>query len=58
MCGEKSNSLKNQFMCKAAKIKGFINDVYSNVGIEIPDSMDLLSANKLQEWSEPLIVDS
>ena len=25
------------------------SDVYSNISIEIPDSIDLLSANKLQE---------
>ncbi len=41
--------LRRKMKYSEAKIKGFINDVYSNVSIEIPDSMDLLSANKLQE---------
>lgn len=41
--------LRRKMKYSEVKIKGFINDVYSNVSIEIPDSMDMLSANKLQE---------
>lgn len=31
------------------KIKALIDDIYNNLIIEIPDSLDLLSANKLQD---------
>jgi predicted nucleic acid-binding protein len=41
--------LRRKMKYPEAKIKGFITDVYSNISIEIPDSIDLLSANKLQE---------
>ena len=31
------------------KIKEFLTDLFGNVSIEIPDSMDMLLANKLQD---------
>ncbi|GFO97740.1 predicted nucleic acid-binding protein,containing PIN domain [groundwater metagenome] len=41
--------LRRKMKFSEAKIKGFINDIYNNLSIEIPDSLDLLSANKLQD---------
>ncbi len=41
--------LRRKMKYPDAKIKEFIIDLYSNVSIEIPDSIDMLSANKLQE---------
>lgn len=31
------------------KIKNFLNDLFNNLQIEIPDSIDMLDANKLQD---------
>ena len=31
------------------KIKNFLNDIFNNIKIEIPDSIDMLDANKLQD---------
>jgi predicted nucleic acid-binding protein len=41
--------LRRKMKFSEEKIKGFISDIYRNLSIEIPDSLDLLSANKLQD---------
>ncbi len=41
--------LRRKMKFSEASIKDFISDIYKNMVIEIPDSLDMLSANKLQD---------
>ncbi len=41
--------LRRKMKFSEANIKDFISDIYKNMIIEIPDSLDMLSANKLQD---------
>lgn len=41
--------LRRKKKCPEIKIKNFISNLYDNINIEIPDYVDLLTANKLQD---------
>ena len=41
--------LRRKKRCPEIKIKNFVSNLYDNINIEIPDYVDLLSANQLQD---------
>lgn len=41
--------LRRKKRCPESNIKNFISNLYDNINIEIPDYVDLLTANKLQD---------
>lgn len=41
--------LRRKKKCPEIKIKNFVSNLYDNITIEIPDYVDLLTANKLQD---------